>query len=99
MTAAQVRRLCLDDRVGRSDRFVEAEADGRVYVFDIERGDCYNFNEVGSRIWALIAAPARVADVCAALVAEFAVDAETCEREVLDLMDEMQSARLIRILD
>lgn len=87
--------LCIDDRVARSERFVGAEAAGQFHVLDIDRGESVGLNEVGARIWALIAAPVRIADVCATLQSEFDVDAAVCRREVLALLDTMRGSRMV----
>lgn len=81
--------------VVRNDDAVQAEADGRIVAFNIEKGICYEFNTIGARVWSIIAQPTRVAALCDRLTAEFDVDRETCEREVLELLGELQSKRLI----
>ena len=83
--------------VVRRNTMAEAEVDGDVIALDIDKGTCYGLNKVGSRIWKIIAEPSRVADVCTRLVSEFEVDAETCEREVLSLLEELRGDDLIEV--
>ncbi len=90
-------RLGIDDRVIRSQRFVLAEAAGQFHLLDIDRGDSFGISGVGARIWALIAAPIRIAEVCVCLQSEFDVDPAVCEREVLDLLETLRGRRMVVI--
>jgi hypothetical protein len=87
--------LSAESVVARNDGFVEAEIDGEVVALNIEQGTCYGLNQVGSRIWNLLATPIRVVDVCETLLAEYAVDADECERQVIDLLEELCSEGMI----
>jgi hypothetical protein len=81
--------------VARRDGFVDAEIDDEIVALSVERGICYGMNKVGSRIWKLLANPIRVGDVCATLLIEYQVDPDVCERQVLDLLEELQAEGLI----
>ena len=92
---AKVRPLSAATVVARSDGFIDAEIDNEVVALSIERGTCYGLNRVGSRIWNLLATPARIGDLCATLLTEYKVDRNVCEREVLDLLEELRGEGLI----
>jgi hypothetical protein len=81
--------------VTRSQGIVEAEADGEVVALNIDKGTCYGLNKVGSRIWSLIGEPKRIGDVCTTLISEYEVDGATCERQVLELLDELRAEGMI----
>ena len=81
--------------VKRSDGFIDAEIDQEVVALSIEHGRCYGLNRVGSRVWNLIANPVRVSDLCAILVSEYTVDPDVCERQTLDLLEELRAEGLI----
>jgi hypothetical protein len=85
--------------VQRSDGFVHAEVDNEVVALSIDRGTCYGLNPVGSRIWKIIENPVAIDDICSRLMAEYDVDAATCERQVLDLLEELRSEGLIKSLE
>jgi len=82
----------------RNPGLVEAEIDREVVTLNIETGNCYGLNPVGSRIWNLLAAPIRAGDLCAQLIAEFEVEPNTCEREVIELLQQLRSEGLISTL-
>jgi len=75
--------------------FIEAEVDDEIIALGIEQGTCYGMNRVASRIWNLLAKPIRICDLCAALLAAYAVDPDVCERQVLDLLEELRAEGLI----
>jgi Coenzyme PQQ synthesis protein D (PqqD) len=81
--------------VARGDGLIEAEVDGEILALHVDKGTCYGLNKVGSRVWQLIATPISVADLCTALVSEYKVDAATCERQVVDLLEELRAEGLI----
>jgi len=81
--------------VVRDASFMEAEVDDEIVALSIEKGTCYGLNSVGARIWRMLANPIRIADICKALVIEYEVDPETCEREVLDLLAELLAEGII----
>jgi hypothetical protein len=78
---------------------IDAKIDDEIVALSIERGTCYGMNRVGSRIWTLLAKPIRICDLCAALLAEYRVDPEVCEREVLDLLEEFRAEGLITTVE
>lgn len=85
--------------VARADGFVEAEVDGEIVVLSIERGTCYGLNRVGSRIWSLMSRPSPIHDLCATLLREYKVEPDVCEREVLDLLEELRAEGLIATVE
>ena len=52
---------------------------------------------IGSRIWQLVEQPRTVDSLCAQLVREFDVDAETCRTEVFALLADLRTEKLIRL--
>jgi hypothetical protein len=85
--------------VARTDSIIGAEVDHEIVALSIERGICYGMNRVASRIWKLLVKPIRISDICAALLAEYQVDAEVCERQVLDLLEELRAEGLVVTLE
>src|SRR5262249_41937667 len=92
---ANVAALSAASTVVRSDGFIDAEIDQEIVALSIERGTCYGLNRVGSRIGNLLAPPVKVGDICANLVAQYRVDPDVCERDVLGLLEELRPEGLI----
>jgi hypothetical protein len=79
----------------RADGLLEAEIDNEIVALSIEHGACYGLNRVGSRVWTLLASPIRVGDLISTLLTEYQVDPDDCERQVLDLLEELRAEGLI----
>jgi hypothetical protein len=83
----------------RTDGFLSAEIGDEIVALSIERGTCYGLNRVGSRIWTLLASPMRIGDLVATLLTEYQVDPDVCERQVLDLFEELRAEGLIATVE
>lgn len=84
-----------DALVRRSGGLIEAEVDGELIGLEVEQGVCYGFNATATRIWALIEEPKRLSEIRDLLLAEYAVDAETCERELRAVLAELEADGLV----
>lgn len=84
-----------DTVVARRDDILEAEVDAEIVALDVEAGNCYGFNKVASRVWGILAQPARVGDIVTRLTADYDVDAQTCEQQVLELLEELRGQGLV----
>ncbi len=89
------RALSSECLVKRSDNFIDAEIDDEIVALNIAKGACYGLNRVGSRIWKLLGTPIRISDLCATLLTEYDVEPSVCERQVLDLLEELRAEGLI----
>ena len=83
--------------VRRRSELIEAEIDGELVALHVDSGTCYGFNGTATRIWSLVEQPKSVAEIRDVLMAEFEVDAETCEAELMALLRELEADRLIEI--
>jgi hypothetical protein len=93
------RGVSLGNLVARAGSTLSAEIDGEVVALDIARGVCYGLDAVGSRVWAIIEQPTPVESVCRTLMAEYDVDAATCEADVLALLEDLSAEGLITVRD
>jgi hypothetical protein len=92
-------------RIRRAVDIFFTKADDEVLAIDEQAGYYYAMNETSSRIWELIAEPfdtaqgrpATVEAICARLCQEFSVDAETCQREVIHLLNGLREAGLVQM--
>jgi hypothetical protein len=75
-----------------------AEVDGEVVALDVARGLCFGLDAVASHIWRLIAEPITPQSLCATLAAEYEVEPEVCERDVLAFLDALATEGLLTIL-
>lgn len=71
--------------------------DGDMAILDTEAGVYFGLNSVGARIWEIIQEPTKLKDIREQLLAEYDIDNETCNRELLALIDQLKSNGLIEI--
>ncbi len=74
---------------------MEAEVDNEIVALSIDTGFCYGLNPVGARVWRMLGDPIRVADICSKLTSEYQVDPETCQSEVIALLEDLRAEGMI----
>ena len=87
--------ITLESVVRRSSDVMASEVENELVMMDIDRGMYYALNAVGSDIWERIAQPSTVADLCTQLRQVYAVDAATCEADVLAVLNDMAANGLL----
>ena len=82
----------------RTAEQVCAELDGKVVLLSIENGEYYHMNEVASRLWGLLEKPVTIGALIEQLVAEFDVDAATCQQDAMRFLTALQKDKLLRVV-
>jgi hypothetical protein len=78
---------------------ISCDLAAEVAILNITSGIYYGLNTVGTRIWKLIQEPRTVHEIRDALLEEYEVESERCERDVLALLQKLASKGLIEIKD
>ncbi len=81
--------------VSRVEDLVSSQLEGEAVILNLESGIYYGLNEVGAYVWQRLDTPQAVADLQAAILAEYEVEPERCRRELLALLAEMAEAGLV----
>jgi hypothetical protein len=71
-------------------------SDGAV-ILDLKSGVYYGLDDVGTFVWGLIQEPKLVTDITAAVLEEYAVEAERCAQDLRKLFAEMTERNLIEV--
>lgn len=90
--------LRMSTRVAAADDAISTEVAGEAVILHLEDGVYFGLNEVGSRVWSLLAEPVRVDQVCTVIEDEYEVDTETCRQDVLRLLGELADHDLLRVV-
>ena len=90
--------LTLDTQVRQHPDQIAAEADGEVLMMHVESGNYFGLNEVASFIWNQLGEPKTVAELCAAVRAEFDVDEEQCRADVFGFLGGMIADGLAEVV-
>ncbi len=78
---------------------VSCQLERESVILHLKTQTYYGLNEAGSTIWKALETPTSVSSLVALLVREFDVTPEACEGDVLQLLSEMASAGLIKVLN
>jgi hypothetical protein len=68
-----------------------------VVILNLRSGVYHGLEAVGSRIWELIRQPAAVGAVRDALIEEYDVEPDRCERDLLALFEELKAHGLLEV--
>ena len=90
-------RVTQDPLVSRRAELIETEVDGELVALHIDNGTCYGFNGTATRIWSLIEQPRRLSELRDELIREFDVDPELCERQLGELLMELEADGLVEL--
>jgi hypothetical protein len=67
-------------------------------ILNLKNTVYYGLNPVGARVWSLLQRPRRISELRDALLEEYEVDADSCERDLLELLRKMRTEGLIEIV-
>ena len=91
-------KLILGDKIIQQPGNIVSDMDGEKVILNIENGKYYNLGEIGGYIWELIDKPISINDLVKKIIAEYEVNAEECERQILSFCSELYSEGLIKII-
>lgn len=89
--------LTLTTIVSRTKDILFDSVGEEVVMMNMDKGMYYALDEIASEIWKLIAEPISIADLCTALLKEFDVSPEDCERDTLAYLEQLQERELLSI--
>ena len=75
----------------------DTDLDGEKVMMNLDKGEYFMMNEVGSRIWELISEPVNVKGIIDTLRSEYEVDEEICKDTVVEFLGRLNNAELISI--
>ena len=87
--------LTLDSLVVHSKKILSNTIDSETVLLSIEKNSYYGLGPVASQIWCLIEQPITVAALISLLEQQFDVARETCERDVLQFLQQLRSEGLL----
>jgi hypothetical protein len=76
---------------------VSSDLAGEAVILDFKSGVYYGLNEVGARIWNLIQQPKSVSEIRDAIVAEYEIEPEVCDRDLKALLQQLEASGLIEV--
>ena len=87
----------LDTVINKNLEIDDTDLDGEKVMMNLDKGEYFMMNEVGSRIWEIISEPINVKGIIENLCSEYEVDEETCKDTVVEFLGRLNNAELISV--
>ena len=78
---------------------ISGQLHDQLVMIDIDKGQYFALNTIGTRIWELIEDARTIEEICALLLEEFDVDPNQCKTDVEEYLEEMKSLDLITVTE
>ena len=78
---------------------VSSDLAGEAVILSLQTGMYYGLDSVAAHIWELLRTPTAVADIRDAVVQQYDVEVEQCERDILNFLHQLAEQGLIEIRD
>ena len=88
----------IDSVITKNTEIDDTDLDGEKVMMNLDKGQYFMMNEVGSRIWELIEGNTLIVNIIATLTNEYDVDEETCENTVMEFLGRLKNADLIKVV-
>lgn len=78
---------------------VSTNLEDEAVILHLKEGVYFGLNQVGARIWNLLAVPRIVTEILETILKEYEVEPQRCEQDLLKLLSELNAKGLIDIRD
>jgi hypothetical protein len=76
---------------------VHCDLEDEVVILGLKDGVYYGLNPVGAFIWNLVQNPITVKEIKEAILNEYDVEEDVCEKDLLELLDNLMDKNLIEV--
>ncbi len=77
---------------------VHCDVEDEIVILEMNEGNYYGLNPVGAFIWNKIQNPTQVGEIEKAILEEYDVDPDVCERDLMNLLGELLEKNLIELI-
>lgn len=91
--------LSTDSTVVVDGDHLTTELEDELVILDGETDTYYGLNEVGRRIWERLEEPRSVVELRDAIVEEYDVGPQQCERDLLAVLEDLRETGLVSVVD
>jgi len=90
-------RVSTDSVVTVAPVQLSCEVNGETVILHFDKGNYFGLNDVGTLVWKMIQRPCSVRELRDAILREYEVDADRCERDLVNLLEEFRGHGLIEV--
>lgn len=81
----------------RNPQAIFSQIDSQFVLMNLDIGNYYTLDDIGSRIWELLEAPTTLSELCRLLVNEYQIDEPTCNVDISIFIKELINNHLVKI--
>lgn len=85
--------------IKKSDASLATTIDGEAVILETESGVYFGLNEVATYIWELLDEPRDLEELCEAVLSEYDVSRERCERDLQEVLRDLEGRGLVEFED
>lgn len=89
--------ITLERTISAAPDQVSSDLGGEAVILNLKNGTYYGLNEVGAFVWERIQQPQTALALRDMLLAEYEVEVEQCEQDLLELLSTMAAHNLIEV--
>lgn len=88
----------VDSIIFQTNEFDVVDIDKEKVIMNLEKGKYFSLNMMGSRILEMIYNKTRVKEIIESLTKEYDVEEITCEKCVLEYLNDLEKINLIKVI-
>lgn len=82
--------------VSRNPDIIHTEMDDEIVMINLDRGEYYGLDNIGSEIWEMLEGEISVMHLCEVLGKKYRVGSEQCLKDILPFLKEMVENEVLR---
>ncbi|WML51577.1 lasso peptide biosynthesis PqqD family chaperone [Neobacillus sp. PS3-12] len=91
--------ILLKTTVVQCEGNIASDMNGEKVLLNVRKGKYFNLGTTGGEIWGLIKSPIKVNKLVDVVVAEFEVEKNICELQVLSFLNQLYKEDLVKRID
>jgi len=89
--------ISANSTVVATEEQVSADLAGEAVILSLQSGMYYGLDQIGATIWTLIQEPRTVTEIRDAILDEYDVEPDRCERDAVELLEQLADAGLVKV--
>jgi hypothetical protein len=87
----------MDVHIRRNKEILYADIAGDTVMMNVEQGEYYGLDAIGTRIWRLLEHDVRIEEICTLLGNEYEVSDTQCRDDILCFLQELLEHHIIEV--
>jgi len=92
-------RISMQSTVCAAKNQVSCDLAGEAVILSLDQGIYFTMNPVGARIWSMLKTSIPVHEIRDSIMSEFEIGEETCEADLLAVLEDLAREGLIKVED